>query len=275
MTVAWAIIIVAVLFLLDKYRMLKKAVSVATIGIGVMGVGYGSILGYAWAKGRWQDHQFAEANECFDPLTGKAHPIDPNGPFCAFDRGETIHIRGTPLPTSSSFADNYSTPIPQGATVGTPVDDFVPNPAFQPDAARDFSYTKYPDGYMADELCSVTERPTLPVDGPRFCYAFHWQPWIRQLESTSAGKWSDELSADSGVESPGNLVISWDSEQRVVFYGCRPHFCPDASAYFIVAPTSRVIDIVWHHGDDVTYLGPNATLLKRAHTYEWLEQIGP
>jgi hypothetical protein len=254
MTIAWAIIIVAVLFLLDKYRLLKKTVIIAAVGIGVVGVGYGGILGYAWAKGRWQDHQFAKANECFDPSTGKVHPIDPNGPYCL--AGETLHTRGTPLPAS-------------------PVDDFVPNPAYQPQAARDFRYTKYPNGYMADELCSATERYTLPADGPRFCHAFHWQPWLRELESKTAGKWSDKLSADSGVASPGNLVISWDSEQRVVFHGCQPHFCPDASAYFIVAPTSRVIDIVWQRGDDVTYLGPNATLLKNAHVYEWLEQIGP
>jgi hypothetical protein len=47
-----------------------------------------------------------------------------------------------------------------------------------------------------------------------------------------------------------------------------------ASAYFIVAPTKREIDIIWQRGDDITYLGPDAAMLKSAHAYEWLKQIG-
>jgi hypothetical protein len=43
--------------------------------------------------------------------------------------------------------------------------------------------------------------------------------------------------------------------------------------YFILAQTKREIDMVWQRGGKVAYLGPNATVLKNASTYEWLQQI--
>ncbi len=132
---------------------------------------------------------------------------------------------------------------------------------------RGFRYEKYPHGYMVDELCSTREQD--------FCYSFHWQPWIKELEMHTAGDQADELIADTGTASPGNLVISWDSEQRIVFNNFRSYDGSSASAYFIVAPKKRVLDIVWQRGDNVTYLGPDATLLSNAHVYEWLKQIGP
>jgi len=89
-----------------------------------------------------------------------------------------------------------------------------------------------------------------------------------------AGDQSEALKTDSGASGAGNLVISWDSEQRVVFQGFRPHDSMSASAYFIVAPTTQVVDIIWQRGDDIAYLGPDANVLKSAHTYEWLKQIG-
>jgi hypothetical protein len=146
-------------------------------------------------------------------------------------------------------------------------DESTENQAASLAPGRGFRYTKYPNGYMVDELCSTRERG--------FCYSFNWQPWMKELELKTAGQQADALIADTGSGGPGNLVISWDSEQRVVFGGFRPHASTDASAYVIVAPSKREMDIVWQRGDDVTYLGPNATLLKSAHVYEWLKQVGP
>jgi hypothetical protein len=129
-----------------------------------------------------------------------------------------------------------------------------------------FRYTKYPNGYMVDELCSAK------VNGS--CYPFNWQPWLKSLERNTAASQTEALNSDSGVADSGNLVVSWDSEQRVVFFGCRAHECPSAYAYFIVAPTKRELDIIWQRDDQVTYLGPNSAFLENAHAYEWLKQIG-
>lgn len=135
---------------------------------------------------------------------------------------------------------------------------------------KGFRYIKYPHGYMVDELCSVGQQ----AGTDNFCYPFNWQPWIKQRELEIAGNQSEALKADSGASGAGNLVISWDSEQRVVFQGFRPHDSMSASAYFIVAPKSQVVDIIWQRGDDITYLGPDATLLKSVKAYDWLKQIG-
>ena len=135
---------------------------------------------------------------------------------------------------------------------------------------KGFRYVKYPHGYMVDELCSAKQQ----AGTDNFCYPFNWQPWIKQGELETAGEQADALKADTGATGAGNLVVSWDSEQRVVFYGFRPHDSMSASAYFIVAPTKREIDIIWQRGDDITYLGPDAAMLKSAHAYEWLKQIG-
>jgi hypothetical protein len=133
-------------------------------------------------------------------------------------------------------------------------------------ASSGFHYTKYPNGYMVDELCSTK------MQG--FCYPQNWQQWIVDLEMKTVGEQTDALNADTGAASPGNLVISWDSEQRVVFSGFRPHDSTSASAYFIVAPTKRELDIIWQRGNELTYLGPNAVMLRNAHAYEWLHNIG-
>lgn len=98
MTIAWAIIIVAVLFLLDRHHLLKKALVATGITAGIaallLAVGYAGVLGYQWLRGRWEahqlaekatrlaeqarweDHQFAQQNDCFDLVTGDVHPIN-------------------------------------------------------------------------------------------------------------------------------------------------------------------------------------------------------
>ena len=136
--------------------------------------------------------------------------------------------------------------------------------------SKGFRYVKYPHGYMVDEFCSAKQQ----AGTDSLCYPFNWQPWIKQREQETAGDQADALKADTGTTGAGNLVISWDSEQRVVFYGFRPHDSMSGSAYFIVAPTRQEIDIIWQRGDNITYLGPDASLLRSVHAYEWLKQVG-
>jgi hypothetical protein len=81
------------------------------------------------------------------------------------------------------------------------------------------------------------------------------------------------LGADIGLQGPGNLVISWDTQERVVFYCGREHSGGAASVFFIFAPKTQELDIVWQNEDGIRYLGPNASMLKSAHVYDWLKSI--
>jgi hypothetical protein len=128
-----------------------------------------------------------------------------------------------------------------------------------------FRYKNYPNGYMVTDICSISEN--------KICSPFNWQPWLKELEAGLAGQQLGDLMADSGTGSAGSIVVSWDPERRVVFSGFRPHESTSASAYFIVAPTKRELDIVWQRGDQITYLGPDSALLRSAHAYEWLKQV--
>src|SRR5207237_244548 len=106
-----------------------------------------------------------------------------------------------------------------------------------------------------------------------YCYPYAWRPWLKELERKMAGTEADALDGDTGTQSPGNLVIWWNSEPRIVFSGCRPHDCPDAGAFFIIAPHTRQMDIVWRNEKGVSYLGPNAALLCDHNGFTLLEQI--
>jgi hypothetical protein len=128
-----------------------------------------------------------------------------------------------------------------------------------------FRFVRYPKGYMLDDLCSSKG------NGP--CYSLVWQPWLKDLEARTAGEQLAALEADSGAGSPSNFAVSWDSQQRAVLSGFRPHESTSASAYFIIAPKTREMDIVWQRGDQITYLGPDSALLRNAHAYEWLKQV--
>jgi hypothetical protein len=100
MTLAWAIIIVALLFLLHKYQLLGKALRIAGIVAAVLIVSTLAWLGWNHVRASWKQHkanvEFAAQNECLDPSTGNVHPVNPSGePWCALF--ETIHERGTPI----------------------------------------------------------------------------------------------------------------------------------------------------------------------------------
>jgi len=132
-----------------------------------------------------------------------------------------------------------------------------------------FRYAKYQSGYLAEELCSESSVST----SDHYCYPYGWRPWLKELERKVAGTEADTLDGDTGTQAPGNLVIWWNSEPRIVFSGCHPHDCPNAGAYFIVAARTRQMDIVWHNEKGVSYLGPNAALLRSYDGFALLEQI--
>ncbi len=132
-----------------------------------------------------------------------------------------------------------------------------------------FKYVKFPDGFLVGELCS---KPTA-FQEKQFCYAANWKPWIKELKRQLAGGNLTQLEADSGTQTPGNLVVTWDSQQRVVFSGFRPHAGDDASAYFVVSPQTKELDIIWRSEKGVTYLGPHASFLRAQGFNEWLDSI--
>lgn len=96
MTIGWAIIAVAVLYLLDKHHLLKKALIGVGIIVAVVAVAYVGFWSYQRLEERWEDYRFASRNECYSPSTGKVHPTNSSGPWCEGD--EQVHRRGTPLP---------------------------------------------------------------------------------------------------------------------------------------------------------------------------------
>ena len=135
-------------------------------------------------------------------------------------------------------------------------------PATPTAVQQNFQYAEYPNGYLVDEFCAS-------LNG-KFCYPFGWKPWLKELEQRTAGAYADVIARDSDTQSPGNSVISWDDQQRVVFGGSRPHSGDDGIVYFIVAPRTKEMDIIWKSESGVKYLGPHAALLQSNSAYEWL-----
>jgi hypothetical protein len=145
MTVGWAIVIVAVLYLLDKYGALKKTLKMASIVAVIAAFVFAVVIAVGYTSDRWKDHKFAKAHECFNPSTGKANPASGSSPWCADDEQLREHVTVTfdtspvkpitpdadgwePVPPSPSGVtlspagatntphDEYNTPIPPGAT---------------------------------------------------------------------------------------------------------------------------------------------------------------
>src|ERR1035437_7834363 len=83
MTIGWAIVIVAVLYLLDKYGALKKTAKVAGIVAIIAASVFALYLAVGYVSDWRKDHQFAKGHECFDPATGKAHAANGSSPWCA------------------------------------------------------------------------------------------------------------------------------------------------------------------------------------------------
>jgi hypothetical protein len=126
-------------------------------------------------------------------------------------------------------------------------------------------FVRYPYGHIVGELCSETT--------VNDCYPYDWQPWLKELERRTVGEQINALEADIGVQGKGHLVISWNTEKRILFGAWPPNSGDKICVYFIVAPKTRELDIVWKKEDGVSYLGPNASMLKDAHVYEWLKAL--
>ena len=129
MTIGWAIVIVAVLFLLDKYSLLRKTLKVSGIVLGI-GVCVGAVvLGVYYGWEAWKDHQFAKTHECYDTLTGKAHPVNGSERWCTdineevrlkFSLPKGVHLVGPIIPlASASQGIGIGDPIPPGAVIGS------------------------------------------------------------------------------------------------------------------------------------------------------------
>ena len=127
MTVAWAIIIVAILFLLDRHHLLKKTLIVGGVVVVLLAIVVAAVYGYQQLHKKWEAYQFAKHNECFNLATGKVHPVNEAGDACGIL--EQVHQRGTPLPpmlptcqpdqpiTFTPITPG-SLPIPDGSVVG-------------------------------------------------------------------------------------------------------------------------------------------------------------
>ena len=150
MTLAWAIIIVAILFLLDKYHLLKKsliAAALVALALLVIVMGY---FGWHYLDTRWAEHEnkvhlakedalFAQKNECLNLYTGKVHPVNEPGsqtettPQPQFQPGQTVVNHGewtSTLPggltqsadehwcNSNEIIHERGTPIDQWAIMG-------------------------------------------------------------------------------------------------------------------------------------------------------------
>jgi hypothetical protein len=118
MTIAWAIVVVAILYSLDKHNLLQKSLFAAVALAAVLAVGYGSWLGYRFLGAEWERHkeerhELAQRSECVNTTTGKAHPVNERGQWCG--AGEQIRTLDAPPPS----------------------DEFIPNPNYRPQSSTD------------------------------------------------------------------------------------------------------------------------------------------
>src|ERR1039458_7289947 len=122
MTLAWAIIIIAVLFLLDKYHLLKKSligVAIIAVALIVIAMGY---FGWHYLDARWQEHEnkvrsakenavFAQKNECLNLCTGRVHPV--NEPASQTEIPPQTQCQVSQNPSDMTVPPGYSTTPPQ------------------------------------------------------------------------------------------------------------------------------------------------------------------
>jgi hypothetical protein len=158
-------------------------------------------------------------------------------------------------------------PQPQGSAAAPPAAPAASTSA----SARGLRRVDTQD-FSTDALCDSTTNDYDTTAHARLytCYAFGWKPWVKHLAQRTAGPMFARISGDSGTQAPGHLVVAWDDEPRVVYWGCRAHDCPDAFAYYVVAPKSRQLDIAWRNESGVKYLGPNADFLRKNKAIDWL-----
>jgi hypothetical protein len=124
MSIGWAIVIVAVLFLLDRYGVLGRSIkTVAAVGLAAVLIG-AAVIGTKYAKTVSSDREFAVSHDCYDPLTGHTHKVSAAGSswtgtsWC--EEKEMVHQRGAPppdlQPCEEHSTQEYSD-LPPGAKV--------------------------------------------------------------------------------------------------------------------------------------------------------------
>jgi hypothetical protein len=130
MTVGWAIVIVAVLYLLDKYGALKKTLRVTGIIGAIAASIFAVVIAVGYVSDRWKDHKFAKAHECFNPSTGKVNPASGSYPRCADEEQLREHVT-----LDLSTMKPITSPVSWGADadgwepVPPPPPGFVPDPS--------------------------------------------------------------------------------------------------------------------------------------------------
>ncbi len=183
MTLAWAIIIVAVLFLLDKYHLLKKSlIATAVIAIVII-VGVAGWTGWRYLDARWEEHQskvrlakenalFAEKNECLNLYTGKVHPVNEPG-------SQTDNEYSTPVPNGVTKTPQIKVgepvpqagytlgeaQVPQGAIIGGEGWTSIPPGGFAQVADEHWCHSNeviHERGTPIDQWLLISEMPTVP-----------------------------------------------------------------------------------------------------------------
>lgn len=124
MTIAWAIIIVAVLFLLDKYHLLRKTLIAAAIVAIVLAIGVAGWTGWRYLALRWEEHEnsvrltsekalFVKNNECLNLYTGQVRPVSESK-----SQTETHTQHAQPTEPIKVNGNSDWVPIPPGAVAG-------------------------------------------------------------------------------------------------------------------------------------------------------------
>lgn len=212
MTIAWAIIIVAVLFLLDKYHLLKKTLMGVGIVALVLTLGAAAWLGWRYLAGRWEEHRnnvrlikerahFAQTHECLNLYTGQLHPVKESAsPADAHQTRQHINARPTDCQTATKpkVGDNAVdvtewVPIPQGATIGD--DSVAIRQEFADEQWCDADQVIHERGSAIDPWMLWTQPPRMPPgkyyfsDGEKTADGNDWAtPAKLCMESGGAGR---------------------------------------------------------------------------------------
>lgn len=113
MTIAWAIIIVAILFFLHKYQLLGKTLRITEIVTAVIVIGILAWIGWGHfatsrEQRRWKE-QVARYDDCLNATTGKVHPVAMQSPpWC--ESYESLHRKGAPIDEWALSSDMPTVP---------------------------------------------------------------------------------------------------------------------------------------------------------------------
>lgn len=122
---------------------------------------------------------------------------------------------------------------------------------------------------LALELC---EKEKLRDDGSK-CYPFAWKPWVQETVKQLLGEKYADFEKDTTVQSPGESVVVLPKDtQTVLFSACRQHDCNSFSAYYLIDPKTRAVNIIWKRKKEFIYFGSQEKLFIESKIGQWLEQ---